>query len=976
MTTMQIQADDICYQTPESGGTFLFPKRLFPITNISDETLQNVQVQYAIDGFAMSFNKKIGIDGNTYTNALDEDKAENADSFHTDFGNGMPNFTAFDKGVNYHLDDMSPDETNKVWTSQFIISDFMSSFFSTKKLFATYTKNDVNYTVVLNPCGTEVPEVSVQDQTSQSQPTDSTMDFNVTIDGTLSSDVGDTSYVHYYTVDGTAKSGTDYTAVDDTLEIPRGTTSTSISVTIKANGSGNFYLILDNAYLARINDGNATGTITSLPIVSTYVTGPFDAWDTFRDNTSIPPADRNISTKVVNTPFKLSLASLNKDNNAYETKSGAGSSIDVAIYPKNSNVAISNHITFDANTDAHIASSDDITVTSANPDAVVGFKLCATYEHNISSSEVVYVLHPVSQCAAQTTLNDCDSSTTGFPTWHICHAGDDFAIRPYAFRVFGGDAYSRAGEDFNVTIKAVDLANFDKNSGASSTVIGTSDYNASFATISLSSNFYNPTPTELDIMYKNVMQDQTASASSSAEKARVATCSTAGVFTKINATDNFTDGNLNATLNFSETGILTIDVNETLGQEFAIVDADDTNISQRFILGSSTIHSKSDISKNSLLLVNPYSIDTTAEYNTSTSKAWLYMDDISNAATTFTKPNMSAYIHYTVTARNKNGAITQNFSSTCFPDVTESWPTPLDTDCPRVNGLKLNTTYDFKLAATINTTAPVNLSIFNGDKNENALYIDTADQDANLSIGDNAVRKATMYPKQFTNGTAESFVHFNIDRNTSTPLNPITITVVDANSWLGWSSSASPAAFNGTTLNKSYNFIYGRTNAPRQRFTTDTGVAFIYYEVYCSGTDTLNNSCDKTLLPNSSTSKSTNDPRWFKNTLHITSTDGIAGTTATIVQKNSLSNVNTTNVTSGNPTNVTLSYNGSSFPYKTTMKNTASKWLIYNKYDDNATSNEFEVEFINANSNWAGKKETDNTTNKKASDRTNRRTMW
>jgi len=738
-------------------------------------------------------------------------------------------------------------------------------------------------------------------------------------------------------------------------------------------GSSSFQSRIDNTV-------DNVSLFTECPAVGggIYITGPFDAWDTFVDNSSVPPiaSDRNITTKIVNTAFKLSLASLNKDSDGYETKSGVGSSIDVAIYPKNSNTAISNHIQFDANIDDHVASSANITVTSANADAVVGFKLCATYEHNDTSSKVIYVLHPIGECSAQTLLNDCDATTTGLPTWHICHATDDFAIRPYAFRVFGGDSYSRAGEAFTIDIRAVDLANYNKNSGVQSTVIGTANYNVALSNIILTSNFYSPTDSELDIMYKNVMENSTATASPTEERARVATCSASGIFTKINAADTFLDGNITANLKFSETGILTIDINETLGQEFAIIDSDDTSISQRLILGSTTINSKSDISKTSLLLVNPYSIDTIAEYNTSTSKAWLYMDDISSAATSFTKPNMSAYIHYVVTARNKDGNITKNFTSTCFPDVTESWPTPLATDCPRVNGLKLNTTYDFKLAATINTTASVNLSIFNGDVNENALYIDPSDQDAPLVIGNNNVRKATMYPKQFTDGTAESYVHFNVDRNTSTAQNPVKITVVDANTWLSWASSASPAAFNGTTLNKSYNYIYGRTNAPRQRFTTNVGETLIYYEAYCSDTDSSGNSCDKTLLPNSTDSNTTDDPRWFKNTFHTSATDGTVGTLANIKQKNSLSKVTATNLSSGNPEKVTLNYNGTSYPYKTTMSNKADKWLLYNRYDNSASVNEFNVEFISPNSNWAGVHETNATTETNATNRTNRRTMW
>ena len=82
--------------------------------------------------------------------------------------------------------------------------------------------------------------------------------------------------------------------------------------------------------------------------------------------------------------------------------------------------------------------------------------------------------------------------------------------------------------------------------------------------------------------------------------------------------------------------------------------------------------------------------------------------------------------------------------------------------------------------------------------------------------------------------------------------------------------------------------------------------------------------------------------------------------------------------TSGNHLDSTnLVYNASKgYPYKTTMENNASRWLIYNKYDANDTRNEFEVEFDKRGSSWAGKNETNTTTGANATVKTNRRSMW
>jgi hypothetical protein len=58
------------------------------------------------------------------------------------------------------------------------------------------------------------------------------------------------------------------------------------------------------------------------------------------------------------------------------------------------------------------------------------------------------------------------------------------------------------------------------------------------------------------------------------------------------------------------------------------------------------------------------------------------------------------------------------------------------------------------------------------------------------------------------------------------------------------------------------------------------------------------------------------------------------------------------------------------------MQNSPSLWLVYDKYKVSPTTNEFEVEFINTRSNWAGKNETSTTTINSATNRTNRRSMW
>jgi len=176
----------------------------------------------------------------------------------------MPTFSLFTKGYNYYLHDMKYNDVDNTWTRNFFFANWINQFFSDTILFADYTKDGVDYHVILNPCPgntVSVPEVAVQDASIDSPEIEATMTFDVNLTGTLRSEIGTESYIHYYTVDGTAEAGTDYIAVDNTLVVPAGATSAEINVTISANASGKFYLILDNAYGAIISDGNATGSI-------------------------------------------------------------------------------------------------------------------------------------------------------------------------------------------------------------------------------------------------------------------------------------------------------------------------------------------------------------------------------------------------------------------------------------------------------------------------------------------------------------------------------------------------------------------------------------------------------------------------------------------------------------------------------------------------------------------------------------------
>ena len=382
---------------------------------------------------------------------------------------------------------------------------------------------------------------------------------------------------------------------------------------------------------------------------------------------------------------------------------------------------------------------------------------------------------------------------------------------------------------------------------------------------------------------------------------------------------NFADGSSTAGISFTDVGKVNIKVIDTHWTKVDIDQGDnplDCSANGAYICG--------DV--NATYIPDHFTLTNASLFNTGASTYTYLSNDL----------NVSAEISVTVTATNSANVTTQNFS-------VGAWENPVD--------------ITFTLPATAIT------GLVEHKKEINAT------QKLGFVNGQHTINSTD------TNTSAKLI--FNYNRDVNNPQNPFMVNGADitlnTRSTYTSTTPASPtspiAIVSNVSLDKNATFIYGRTHAPRYIFTGNLGRAFIYYEAYCSGTINAN-PCVKELLPNGVNSNSTDDPRWYINRTHIAS----SGVTGAVVQKGS-TYIDAT-LTSINPANVALSYTGSSYPYKATMQNSPSLWLVYDKYKVSPTTNEFEVEFINTHSNWAGKNETDTTTINSATNRTNRRSMW
>jgi hypothetical protein len=357
--------------------------------------------------------------------------------------------------------------------------------------------------------------------------------------------------------------------------------------------------------------------------------------------------------------------------------------------------------------------------------------------------------------------------------------------------------------------------------------------------------------------------------------------------------------------------------------------------------------------------LHPYKFDlnttvasTGLNFSTLTPQSFIYMADMSK------DENMSFHINGSIVARGEDNSTLSNFVDSCFAVPLDLVIQKSDTDLTDANG---NNVAFQVLLNDLNSSGDINFTI----ESNNTVTI----ADILLQIPDSSFFKDLE-------GSMNSRINLNYFRRNNAAANPKVITYGDYN--VSCTNDTTDCQFNadlittkttrgGLGINNNITHYYARNHSPRYRFKDNNGTAYIYYEVFCNGAG-----CDKTLLQNGTASQTTDDPRWFINTQH---NNGF-GSANSITQKNNTL-VTGTDATGNHQDSSFISYDESrGYPYKTTMETNSSNWLIYNKYDANATKNSFEVEFIKNDTNWAGMHETNSSTNTKASSKTNRRSIW
>ena len=493
---------------------------------------------------------------------------------------------------------------------------------------------------------------------------------------------------------------------------------------------------------------------------------------------------------------------------------------------------------------------------------------------------------------------------------------DLFSIRPEKFTITSSEnSYPdllRAAEDYNVTITATDYLNST----------ATQDYNQTSSYISTSG---------VTKWTKTGTIDNTLNGVAS--------------LTDFNITNGVADSN--ATFTYSDVGEITLEIQDI---NWSSVDSEDTigdcSETGRYICGD----------MNTTFIPHHFSfVNPSITNNNGNPGTFTYLANLVDGNTS--TYNMAARVNTLVEARNKLDAVTQNFKN--GSNFYE-------------NNVSLSITVVDNVHGDANVTS-INNSLL-------GFGVDNGDS--------NGTRTLT-----WDESNTSKVLRFNFPRAIDIALNPFDVNGSDLNIsinslYTGTAPEGSATIIDDNsgkeTAIHSVTMLYGRTHAGRQRYEGASGNVNIYFEAYCFDAAHNTVACEKNRLPNGTTSKNSSDIRWFINYNHNTTSDGLTGTA---VEHNSIGKVSETAQTTTNSPNakvqktLTYWYNGANtndnqYPYKTTMENNASSWLIYNNYDSSVSTNEFPVEFEKASTGWSGEQDTTTTTIDTGVTKTNRRSMW
>jgi hypothetical protein len=353
---------------------------------------------------------------------------------------------------------------------------------------------------------------------------------------------------------------------------------------------------------------------------------------------------------------------------------------------------------------------------------------------------------------------------------------------------------------------------------------------------------------------------------------------------------------------------------------------------------------------------HPYSLDLTdlivshgpdmdTDFNATANneEVFIYMADRNET----NESNMALNAMGSINARGKNGLILSNYVGGCYAeDINITLLTVLPTCDPMFFGHRL-------INLDVNGTVITDMNL----SSEEAITVELDDMNFTKEL----------------NGTMNIRLHYNYDKNeTNLTMNPKRLNIqglnVDCNTTANCTISAEQSnnysISNIAPINNLVNFVQGRVHAPRYRIDGNEGNVTVYHEIYWDGNAACN--LNGVLI---NPALSVDSLNWYRNTRHtpedgnVTQMTQQRGLNLITEQQNWL-------LQDGRSIH-DMFYNGNNgYPYRSVIQITPSPWLIYNRYDSNATFNRLDIEFNQKGTATSGMVDDNAEVN------SNRRIMW
>ena len=432
---------------PFKGGAGC--KETIPVRNISDATLTKVELLLDVHGMNGNFLADCGVDGSSKkVMALDPSdprpQCMNMENF--DFGPmGM-----FNRGVIYDpMVSYGPFDVHNIYTSSVMgMSGDLRTFFFGSNLYAHYVKDGNLTSGRVPPC----KENYADDLCIADIDKDITFDLwgggiqwknTVTVKNQRTSKVTKVSAVVENKSFTSGKCELDNHGRNNYCA-----DKSSIDFVIGFGGSGtafyeNPFFTFDPGQTHKLkqNVGVVSGFVFDVKAVYANfvrekeffsakleaclppselqaIPGFFDAWDDYRVGIH---GDRHISTKIVNKPFTLNIASVNSAKTAFQYKD-VSTDVEYGLVENGGTGFVVSGGSF--NPHSVTLTSHTFTVNKAYRDLAVGFKLCT------ERKDGHLVMYKSTECSD--TVLPCTDMSAG-KHWRMCTSEDHFAVRPDRF---------------------------------------------------------------------------------------------------------------------------------------------------------------------------------------------------------------------------------------------------------------------------------------------------------------------------------------------------------------------------------------------------------------------------------------------------------------------------------------------------------------------------------------------------------------